>query len=428
MTLSVHMHMPSAPPILLIAYLLVIATPARGQSRYALPSPLGVEQVIRAARDHRPEVISARSRARAAAQRPRIVSTLPDPMLMASVDHLPFSMMGADLSLALEQQFPFSSVLSRRGRAAEAGARKEAFDAARVTLDVALDATNAYFMLSERRRMLEVFREIDSSTRQLSAVASAQYSAARGAQADALRAESEVLRVESEIEALKSEVRAAEAMMNAAIGREAQLAVPELARAPVDRNTPPLARSVDKALARRPELGAMRQEQAQARGEVDVMKSMYAPMGFVRAGPSYTMAEGAGVMMMVGVSLPIWRDRINAGVDEANAMVQMATAEIAAMRNMIRGEVAVALAEVEAARVRLRALKERIVPKARLTVDSALAGYGAAQTSAVAVVEALRALFEVRAQEVMTESQLGLAWARFDRAVGEFGPVTRRQP
>ena len=403
--------------LLVVALLSTLAWPLAAQSR-TLPSPLRVEHVVRAARGQRPEIVAARARVTALSQRSRIVEALPDPMIMASVDHLPFSMMGADGSLTVQQEFPLSRVRSRRARAATADARREAAEASRVTLDVELDAVNAYFMLLERRRMLAVLRELEAVSKQLSAIASAHYAAAHGAQAAVLRTTNEISRIVSERRALSAEEKAAEAMLNAAIGREPGLTVPALAPPRLDRAPPTLASALAKALARRPELTAMRYQKQRAEAEVDVMRSMYSPMGVVRAGPAYTMSEGIGVMFMVGVSVPIWRDRLDAGVDEANAMVTMASADIAAMRNMIRGEVAMARQQVVAARIRLRALRDEIVPRAKQTVESALASYAATQTDAISVVEALTTLWDVRADEVMAEARLGLAWARLDRALG----------
>jgi outer membrane protein TolC len=403
--------------VLLAALLSTLAWPAAAQSR-TLPSPLRVEHVVRAARDQRPEIVAARARVTALSQRSRIVDALPDPMVMASIDHLPLSMMGADGSLTVQQEFPFSRVRSRRARAATADARREAAEASRVKLDVELDAVNAYFMLLERRRMLAVLRELDASSRQLSAIASAHYAAAHGTQATVLRTTNEISRIQSEWRAQRSEAKAAEAMLNAAIRREPGLAVPALAPPPLDRAPPTLASALAKALAQRPELKAMRYQKQRAEAEVDVMKSMYSPMGLVRAGPAYTMSEGIGLMVMVGVSVPIWRDRLDAGVDEAHAMVTMASADIAAMRNMIRGEIAMARQQVIAARVRLRALRDEIGPRAKQTVDSALASYAATQTDAISVIEAVTTLWDVRAEEVMAEARLGLAWARLDRALG----------
>lgn len=414
-------------PLALLVVGALIASPAIAETSFELPTPLPVDAVVRVAGLHRAEITAAFARARAAAARPRIDSALPDPMIMASLDHLPLSLMGADVSLSLQQEFPLSSVRSRRRRAAQAGAEREVSEAGRVTLDVELEAVSAYYMLLERRRMLEVLGEVDKSSRQLSAVAAAHYAAAHGTQADALRAESEVLRVSSELSALANDTRAAEAMLNAALGRVPELTIPELLPPALDRDPPTLVSAVATAFAQRPELAGMRHQRDQALAEVDVMRSMYSPMAIVRAGPAYTMGAGVGVMLMVGVSVPIWRDRLSAGVDEANAMVQMTSSDIGAMQNMIRGQVASARQEVEGERIRLRALHDQVRPKVEQTVEAALASYSAMQTPSVTVIESLRTLWEVRGDEVMAEVRLGLAWARLGRALGKLGASERRK-
>ena len=50
------------------------------------------------------------------------------------------------------------------------------------------------------------------------------------------------------------------------------------------------------------------------------MRSMYKPMAMVRVGRASTMAEGPGAMLMIGVSVPIWRERLRSGVAEAKAI------------------------------------------------------------------------------------------------------------
>jgi outer membrane protein TolC len=86
---------------------------------------------------------------------------------------------------------------------------------------------------------------------------------------------------------------------------------------------------------------------------------------------------------------------------------------------MIRGEVASARQQVEAERARHRALREQVRPKAEQAVQAALGSYAAGTTSGVTVIDAVRAAWELRADEVMAEVRLGLAWARLGRALGE---------
>ena len=115
-----------------------LAAPARADVE--LPSPVRAKDVAALARARRPEIVAARARARAAAQRPAIASALEEPVISLSLDHVPFRGMGADGSLNFEQALPLSRLRSNRRGAAEAGARKELANAERVGWDIELGA------------------------------------------------------------------------------------------------------------------------------------------------------------------------------------------------------------------------------------------------------------------------------------------------
>lgn len=123
-------------------------------------------------------------------------------------------------------------------------------------------------------------------------------------------------------------------------------------------------------------------------------------------------------MLMVGVSVPIWRRRLSSGVAEAQAMERMADADLEAMRRMIAGEALAAREDVVAARIQVNLLREDVLPRAQLAMDAALGGYSSGRGSLIAVIEAARALWEAQGEQVMAESALGEAWSRLDRATG----------
>jgi outer membrane protein TolC len=128
------------------------------------------------------------------------------------------------------------------------------------------------------------------------------------------------------------------------------------------------------------------------------------------------MAEGEGWMLMVGVTIPLWRGKLRAGVAEATAMVEMSTADLDAMRRMAEGEARSARENVIAARERYRALRDDIVPRAQLAVAPTLASYSAGQVPLVSVVEAAQALWNAQRDLVAARAELGIAWARLRRA------------
>jgi outer membrane protein, heavy metal efflux system len=408
---------------LLSSLLLVLCADAAASESIAL------SQVPALARAQRSEVVAAQALAAAAHRRPAIVAALEDPMIMPSIDHYPFETMmdeggdgrRYDWSVSVEQRFPLSGIRGHRRRVAQADAQRFDAQAERAALDVELEAVDAFLMLHEHREMRRIADTQLALARQLTAAANARYAAGSGAQSDLLRAEVEIARVEAQIRALDARIRGAEAMFNAAIGRDVQTPVPTLLN-PVRAGAVPATEQVlAAALQHRPELRAGDAELQRAQAEIDVMRAMYRPMAVVRGGYATTMAEGEGAMLMVGVSLPIWRGALRAGVGEARAMETMARADLAAMRRMVEGEAAAARENVESARAHYLAVRDDVLPRAQMAVDSALAGYRAGQAGMTGVTEALRLLWSMQAEQLMAETALGQARARLDRAMGTFG-------
>jgi outer membrane protein TolC len=340
-------------------------------------------------------------------------------MFMVELDHVSFTGMGVDGHLTLQQEFPLSGVLGDRRRAAEAEAAAFRADADRVGQDVELEALKAYYMVGERRGLVPILDEQIILVEQLAVVARAHLVSGQGMQADVLRLDNERARLDAERQALKSEIRGAEAMLDAAVGGAPDDVVPTLAWA--DDLSDPQALDVllAEGLSRRPELAAARAARSRALAEVDVMRSMYAPMALVRAGPSVMIGEGSGITAVVGVSIPLWRSKLEAGVTGAQDMVSMAGADIDAMQRMIAGAVASAREAVLAERTRLLALRNDILPRSRLVVESSVGAFAAGQGPMVAVLDAARDLQEVRMQELTTRARLGTAWAKLQREVGE---------
>ena len=397
---------------------------AAAQADQPLPSPLSLGDVIRIAGERRDEITAARSRIRAGEARPTIMSALEDPLISTSLDHLPFMLGGADVSITIEQQIPLSGIRGHRRASALADVDRLRAEAKRATLDVGIDAVNAYLMLQDRRRTAPLVDEQMAFARDVVSAANARYASGTAPQSDVLRAEVEVARLQALQRSLSGEIRAAEAMVNTSLGLDADLPVPPLAPVALTQPVPPWS-LLKPALTSRPELVAARAEIVRAEADVQVMRDMFRPMAMIRTGPAYTMAEGRGWMAMVGISLPIWRGKLRAGVVEAQAMRAMSEADLRAMTRRIEGEAAVAVNQLEAARERQAALNREVLPRARMAIEPAVAGYAAGQLPLVSVIEAVQALWLVQSDLIAADTELGLAWVRLGRAVGSYEGISR---
>jgi outer membrane protein TolC len=411
----------SSVPLLIV---MVAASPGTAAAQDGkLPSPLSLADVIRIASERRDEIQAARSRTTAGEVRPTIVSALSDPMLSPSLDHLPFMLNGADYSITIEQQIPLSGIRGHRRASALADVDRLRAETTRTSLDVGLQAANAYLMLQERRRTAALVNEQIAFARDVVSAANARYASGTAPQSDVLRAEVEVARLEALARTLVGEVRGAEAMLNTSLAIDTDVPVPPLTVLALPQV--PSWTAIKSALTSRPELAAGRAEIARAEADVQVMRDMFRPMATIRTGPAYTMTDGRGWMAMVGLSLPIWRSKLKAGVAEAQSMRSMAEADLRAMIRMIEGDAAVAVSQLQAARDRQAALNTGVLPRARMAIEPAVASYASGQLPLVSVIEAVQALWLVQSDLITADTQLGLAWARLGRAIGSYEAIVQ---
>lgn len=410
--------------VVALAMVAASAGQAVAQETQPLPSPLRLGDVVRIAGEQRDELEAARARVRAGEARPAIVSALADPMIAPSLDHKPFTMSGADVNITIEQQIPLSGIRGHRRDSALADIDRLRAEATRTRLDVGIEAANAYLMLQERRRTAALLNDQIAFARDVVHAATARYASGTAPQSDVLRAEVEVARLQAIAIALVGEVRGAEAMLNTSLARDPALPVPELATLVLTQPVPSWS-VLKTAVTGRPELAAGRAEIARADADVQVMRDMYRPMATIRTGPAYSMTAGSGWMAMVGVSLPIWRGKLRAGVVEAQAMRAMAEADLRAMTRMTEGEAAAAVSQVQAARDRQMALSSDVLPRARMAIEPAVAGYAAGQLPLVSVIEAIQALWLVQSDLIAADTELGFAWARLGRAIGSYEAIVQ---
>ena len=402
----------------------VLSIAASAQAKPPLPASLSLADVVRISGEQRDEIRAARARIRGAEARPRIVSALADPMIAPAIDHKPFMMSGADISLTIEQQFPLSGIRGHRRASALADLARITADADRTTLDVGLQAANAFLMLQERRRTAALLVEQTAFAREVVTAANARYANGTTPQADVLRAELEVARLDASSRAIVAEVRAAEAMLNASLCYEPETVVPPLVLLTLADTIPSWAQ-VKRALSARPELVAGHAEIARADADVLVMRDMYRPMATVRTGLASTMAEGRGWMTMVGLSLPIWRTKLRSGVAEAGAMRAMSEADLQAMTRMIEGDAAAAVGQLQASRDRQLSLRDNVLPRAKMAIEPVIAGYAAGRLPLVSVIEAVQALWSVQSALIAADAVAGLAWVRLGRAIGSYEAIRR---
>jgi outer membrane protein TolC len=92
---------------------------------------------------------------------------------------------------------------------------------------------------------------------------------------------------------------------------------------------------------------------------------------------------------------------------------------------MVEGQAAVAVNQVQAARERLLALTSDVLPRARMAIEPAVAGYASGEVPLVTVIEAIQALWLVQSDVIAADTELALAWVRLGRAVGSYEAIVQ---
>jgi len=112
-----------------------------------------------------------------------------------------------------------------------------------------------------------------------------------------------------------------------------------------------------------------------------------------------------------GVSLPIWRDKIAAQISEAQADKRAAQARLSAEQIMLAVEFAEKTFMFRESSRNLALLLERLLPKARQSLDVAQSGYVSGKVDFLDLLDAQRTLLEFQLAEVETRVQREYALA-----------------
>jgi outer membrane protein, heavy metal efflux system len=288
-------------------------------------------------------------------------------------------------------------------------------------LDLADRVKTSFFELYLVDRKIEVNREGAVLTQRMLDIARKQYELGLVSQASVLRAESELGRYSVDSAGLVQERTSMAAMINALCNRPVNTVV-----APTPAIEPaPLALSIEKLLAlaekNRPELSAMRSEQAMQDAESAASRKEYLPDFMVKATYKQMSATPDGWGLMIGATVPVapWSIGSHAWAVKQSAFAGQSTqARYENMKAMIESEVASALGRNNAGQERAAITVKVIIPKARQALESAQASYRTGKEEMLMLIDIQRMLVMAELDYQMAAMDVLAARARLERAVG----------
>ncbi|MDZ4198706.1 MAG: TolC family protein [Kiritimatiellia bacterium] len=132
--------------------------------------------------------------------------------------------------------------------------------------------------------------------------------------------------------------------------------------------------------------------------------------------------DASDVSLMVGLSLPIWRGRIRAGIREAAASVEAENFEAEAVRIQRAADWNLAVFEYRDAERRFQRLAASLIPRAELALAAAREDYASGRSDFKALIEAQRDLWDYRLQAQRARADREIAAHTLARLTGLWNP------
>lgn len=401
----------------LVAAFLLLSVPARV---FAQEPPSDLAALIERARVASPRILAAAEAVAAARARAAAAGAFPDPRLAVGLTN---ALVGDPLSsddmmtmrmvqVGTTIPYPGKLALDReaaRWRVTEAEADREAALRA-----VVAEVEKAYYELAFLDRAIGVVRENRSLLGDLAEVTTSRYRVGTGPQQDVLKADVETTRLGDELLGLAREREATLARLNALLDRpvETPLSAPEIAVAILAAAVPASGESVtftaasleaagrsagpvpsraallDLARQGDPRLAELEARLEAERAEAELAGKAALPDLDVVVGYGQRSGREDMVSVAASVPLPLFKGRKQDPLAEAARAETRATEDrLAAMTDEVEAEVAALHASLVRTRDQLALLRDGILPQARTSLESALAGYPVDRVDFLTVID-----------------------------------------
>ncbi|MCB1211548.1 MAG: TolC family protein, partial [Verrucomicrobiales bacterium] len=388
----------------------------------ALSPNAGIDDLVRHALAHNPDLAASQARVERAEQKAPQVSALPDPVAMVSLGNMAQTASGRVTAMTgLQQKLPLPGKLSAKARMAdEEAAAARAMRDARV-LSLTAQVKSAYWDLFQAEQALRILNQSRPLIDSVQAAVETRLKTNRANQADLLQVTTESARLDEQIIQSKRDVTISRARLNTLLHRTPESALPA-ARWQSDLGNlsepPPLEShpAVAQANAR------LRQFNAQLKlAQLERFPDLTVGLqhGAVSSSGRSPVADGRDQLYAtLGVNIPIWQAPRNAAVEEARAGQRESEAGIAAACDDLSYQLSDTRARVETQRRLISLFDDRILAESRQAFEVSLSAYSSSNLEFVDLIERWRRWLGYEIQQVMNRAMMGKAVAAWESAAG----------
>jgi outer membrane protein TolC len=398
-----------------------------------LLGPQPVDTFIRRALQENRSVQAARFNVLALKARIPQVTALDDPMASNTIYPIPsvapqYVLMGYNAyNLMLSQQFPWFGTLRLRGEEAEEEVKVALAELCAAELDAVAAVKRAYYDLYYNQRAERILIENRALAADLVEIAKVRVQTG-GSQQDYLRAEVVVTDLDRELALIRRGLVTARADLARQLHVNPESVLDALPEVPMAAVPDEIDRLYRLAIAARPELKGRLAAIARDARSAELARLRYYPN--VTLGLSYMDMEKTNaqtprtaggfpnVGLVVGFNLPIYRQKLEAGVVEAEARAVADARLYETERDATYREVKDLLTQSRTQRDIIELFRSSILPKSERALKLATSDYQLGNVDYVTLMTAWREVLQIQLQIAQVESELGKALASLERAVG----------
>ena len=398
------------------------------------PETLALEDAVTLALSDNLRLAAMQARARALAEVPSQVGTLPDPTISLNALNVPtdtFSLSQEAMTqtqIGIGLMLPFPNKLGLREQVANFEAEAAEHDVAERHLMLVRSVRSSWWNLFYLDHALFLIQRNRALLREFVKIAESKYKTGQGMQSDVLLAQVELSKLLDTEIALQASRRSQAAILNALLGRDA---VREIRLPAHDAERLPAAPDVKTltlfAQENRPLLNAFRKTVEAARSRVNLAGKAYYPD--FKLGVAYGFRDGNNpdgsaradlANLSLSMNLPIFSgSRQDKAVAQRRAEMQKNEYELQDAQINVMAEIEQAIAEYQAALEQASLFKTGIIPQANQTASAMLSAYQVSRVDFLNLVRAQVTLYNYETQYWKTISAAWQAWARLEGAVGK---------
>jgi outer membrane protein TolC len=394
--------------------------------------PTSLASLISSALATHPSIAAARQKVAAAQHRIPQVTALEDPMVGNTfwpIHDQALQTAGGRIGhqFSLSQKVPWPEKLDARGAVAARDVQIAMAEIHQAEIEIVEAVRLAYYELWLADELIRIVEDNSELVEDLIKVSEARFKTG-GSQQDILRAEIEGDRLEEQLIELRRQKEQARADLGALVRQPLHLMPTAVNELGINEAAPQLELLVAEAEACNPTLQGLTAEIARDRAKETLACLQQYPDFQLGLGYSIIsddnnvispVANGHdNINFSLGVTLPIWRNKINAGVREAahdrSATTHRREAEQDRLRGALRRQVAAAYASVE----QLDLFRNRLIPRTEQTLEIATADYQGKRADFTDLIATYRELLTLRVQVARTQARLASTLAQIERTVG----------